>query len=180
MTRKTILNNNRTKRTISQGDPVSKIPAQASEADPQAETAIVTAVTDDTIVVPPVTDDTTDDHVDDSDDSEPDDVEEPEPDNDDDQDDDENPATANPPVDWVGMLDDDPDTSLVASLHLHLLSEHYHHGALSLDDDEATAIHERLHVEADHEHWISDTRFRPGRALVVCLQAVETPTDTIL
>lgn len=66
-------------------------------------------------------------------------------------------------------LDDDPDTSLVPSLVLHMLSEHGVHGVLLNDEDEAQAEHERLHQQSQQTHTLADHRFRPGRALATAL-----------
>ncbi len=66
-------------------------------------------------------------------------------------------------------LDEDIDTSLVLSIQFHLMSEHQIPTALHLDDDEAEAMHARLHVVTTCDHHISDRRMRPGRAIAVLM-----------
>lgn len=62
-------------------------------------------------------------------------------------------------------LNDDPDTSMVTSLILHLLSEHSIDDALSLPLDDADRLHRQLHQAAEQNHHEQDLRFRPGRVL---------------
>lgn len=79
-------------------------------------------------------------------------------------------------------LDEDPDTSLVGSIYLHMLSEHDVYFALGLVDDEAIEYHQQLHEEAEAaglkiDHASGDWRFRPGRALANSLyNATLSPT----
>jgi hypothetical protein len=96
------------------------------------------------------------------------DPDEDEEDEDDDEYDDEQPAAG------LG-LDDDPDTSLVGSIYLHMLSEHNCYGALRLSDDDAIALHQQLHKDQGQDHGIADWRFRPGRALAASMLSADTP-----
>lgn len=70
-------------------------------------------------------------------------------------------------------LDIDPDTSLVGSLSLHMLSEHSVSGLLHLDPEALEAHHAYLHACQPHPgalaHPVGDIRFRPGAALAVAL-----------
>lgn len=67
-------------------------------------------------------------------------------------------------------LEADPDTSMVTSLRLHLVSEHDVWEGASLKADDAAALHAHLHAHGGHEddqwgHHAGSTQFRPGRAL---------------
>lgn len=69
-------------------------------------------------------------------------------------------------------------TSILGSVHLHLLSEHQVTNALSLDGTSAMNVHERLHSDlfdvADvPPHEAGDLWFRPARALSVTLAAID-------
>jgi hypothetical protein len=66
-------------------------------------------------------------------------------------------------------LDEDEDTSMAWSLQLHLLSEHAEPLAMPMDDEEAEALHRKLHAVARQSHSIQDRRFRPGRAISVLM-----------
>jgi hypothetical protein len=61
-------------------------------------------------------------------------------------------------------LSEDPDTSLVQSVLLHLLSEHGAWTAIGMDRAGAIALHERLHRQAAFGHEVDDLRFRPALA----------------
>ncbi len=75
-------------------------------------------------------------------------------------------------------LNEDPDTSLVGSIYLHLLSEHNCYEALRLSDDDAIALHQQMHKDQAQSHPISDWRFRPGRALAASMRGCDTPPTT--
>ena len=61
-------------------------------------------------------------------------------------------------------LNEDPQTSPVGSLYLHLLSEHGAYHALDVDEQKTATAHERLHArESDHD--VHDWRFRSARAV---------------
>lgn len=100
------------------------------------------------------------------------------------QDQPETPGHALGGADFGKELDQDPDTSLVPSLYLHLLSEHPGdgYGALRLEDDEAVSLHARLHasdiIRGELDHAVEDWRFRPGRALEAAMQSAEAPATT--
>jgi hypothetical protein len=86
---------------------------------------------------------------------------------------------ADPPID-LG-LDEDPETALVGSLSLHMLSEHNISGALHLSHDALNAEHQRAHREHGQSHGIADWRFRPTRALAAAMlqyNEEETPPLT--
>lgn len=73
-------------------------------------------------------------------------------------------------------LDDDPETTLVGSIFLHLLSEHGVYHALSMSDDDAIAFHDELHTRLDgprQRHPVTDWRFRPKRALATSMRSAE-------
>jgi hypothetical protein len=72
-------------------------------------------------------------------------------------------------------LDADPETSMVGSVFLHLLSEHLLYEALHLEEDEARLLHETIHAQAAFQsitidHDLSDLRFRPRRALAASMR----------
>lgn len=78
-------------------------------------------------------------------------------------------------------LDEDPDTALVGSLSLHMLSEHGISGALHLDEAALIGEHQRAHREHAQVHGIADLRFRPTRALAAAMlqySEEETPPLT--
>lgn len=71
-------------------------------------------------------------------------------------------------------LDLDPNASMVESVFLHLLSEHDLYEALHLSEQDAFALHGRLHAEAreqslDLGHRDEDLRFRPAMALAAAM-----------
>lgn len=74
-------------------------------------------------------------------------------------------------------LGQDPDTSMVESLQLHLVSEHGLAAGLHMDRMAAESAHRRAHQHDDEDahqgeqgHPLHDHRFRPGRVLE-CLMA---------
>lgn len=72
-------------------------------------------------------------------------------------------------------LESDPETSMVGSVFLHLLSEHQLYEALHLEEDEARLLHERMHAQAallsiTIDHDVADLRFRPRRALAASMR----------
>lgn len=74
-------------------------------------------------------------------------------------------------------LDDDEDTSLVFCLQFHLISEHGLAGALTIDDENAEALHVRLHAAMDLDHSVVDRRFRPGRAIAILMENCQREHD---
>lgn len=64
-----------------------------------------------------------------------------------------------------GTLDEDPDTSMVQSLRLHLVSEHAISDAVTMKELDAERLHRQLHLTAEQSHLQNDLRFRPGRVL---------------
>jgi hypothetical protein len=64
-------------------------------------------------------------------------------------------------------MDGDPETSLVHSLRLHLVSEHHLPAALMASEDSLQISHSAAHSDPSliHTHRYDDRRFRPGRAL---------------
>lgn len=68
----------------------------------------------------------------------------------------------------------DPDTALVGSIFLHLLSEHERLDALHLNEQEAMALHDGLHLkqaeEGTEEHPVADLRFRHRRAMAAAMR----------
>lgn len=79
-------------------------------------------------------------------------------------------------------LAEDPDTSMVDSVRLHLISEHTVIDALTLDPADAAALHTELHMTEQFEHPLTDLRFRPGRILALftvgdALQADDVDDD---
>jgi hypothetical protein len=73
----------------------------------------------------------------------------------------------------------DPDTSMVESLQLHLVSEHGLAQALHMDKLAAEAAHRRAHHVKDDDHQaqqshpLIDHRFRPGRVLQCLMSTAE-------
>lgn len=80
-------------------------------------------------------------------------------------------------------LADDPETSMVESVFLHLLSEHDRYDALHLEEQDAFTMHARLHQDADEDgldldHSATDLRFRPAKALGKAMRYVQTVHET--
>lgn len=82
--------------------------------------------------------------------------------------------TAHTPPLLGAALDGDPDTSMVSSLYLHLISEHDITYALGMEMREANTLHRNLH-EADPEidHCSTDLRFRVRRSVDAVMAEVE-------
>jgi hypothetical protein len=161
---RTTLHNVFTTTTVSNGGALAHIPTQAGEQD--APEAVETSEMDDRHPRGAEFDIAEyDDEEDDEQDEQDEDTEDP---NDGRLDEDDTDLS----------LDEDPDTSLVGSLYLHLLSEHNCYRALALSDDAAIELHQQLHREAGQNHGIADRRFRPGRALAVSLRcSTDRPTE---
>lgn len=66
-------------------------------------------------------------------------------------------------------LNEDPNTSLVGSVLLHVLSEHPRSTIDLLDEPAVIAEHLRQHENEPHEHDLEDERFRPRRALAAAI-----------
>lgn len=76
-------------------------------------------------------------------------------------------------------LHDDPDTSMVTSMRLHLISEHFVLDALGMDPADAHAMHIDLHTRTMQAHPVSDTRFRPGRILALLMVGDQLQADDV-
>jgi hypothetical protein len=76
-------------------------------------------------------------------------------------------------------LSEDPDTSMVTSARLHLVSEHMVMDALHMDAADAAALHTDLHMHHEFDHPITDQRFRPGRILALLTVADELSGDDV-
>lgn len=70
-------------------------------------------------------------------------------------------------------LGEDPDTAMVDSLPLHLISEHDVPDSLCLSADDAASLHEHLHLQQDSEHAPHDLRFRVRRGLRAVMADIE-------
>jgi hypothetical protein len=77
-------------------------------------------------------------------------------------------------------LSTDPDTSMVESLQLHLVSEHGLAPGLHMDRMTAESAHRRAHQHDDEDghqgeqgHPLNDHRFRPGRVMECLMATVE-------
>lgn len=71
-------------------------------------------------------------------------------------------------------LEADPDTSMVESLGLHLISEHDVPDSLALNEEDAASLHEHLHLQQELAHGPTDWRFRVHRGMRVVIKDVET------
>ena len=76
-------------------------------------------------------------------------------------------------------LGEDPDTSMLPAVQLHLVSEHGISAALHMDDATAAATHLRHHTHYEHDHTSTDWRFRPLRAVSTLMANVETETSDL-
>lgn len=83
-------------------------------------------------------------------------------------------SVAEPPPMITGCeyLDDDPDTSLVTSLRLHLISEHAIGEAITKPEGGLDRLHRQLHLAGEQTHVQNDFRFRPGRVM----RSLDVPT----